>query len=62
MATALTGCTATIGPYVSDIQELPDGRLLVVRCTTELTQSGQYVSVDNGKCTRKTIGRPQESK
>jgi hypothetical protein len=59
---ALTGCSATIGPYVADIQELPDGRWLVISCTTEVSQTGNMTSFENGNCTKKAIGRPRESK
>jgi hypothetical protein len=48
MSAVLTGCSATIGPYVADIQEMPDGRLLVIRCTTEVSQTGQMTTYENG--------------
>jgi hypothetical protein len=53
----LGGCTGTVGPYVADIREMPDGRLEVIRCTTTVTYAGQIVSYDNGECTKKIVGR-----
>ena len=57
----LTGCTATVGPYVADIQELPDGRLLIVRCTTTVSQTGQLTTYENGNCAQKVVGQPRSS-
>lgn len=57
----IVGCSATIGPYVADIQELPDGRLVVFRCTTEVSQTGQLTSYESGNCTKKIIGQPRSS-
>ncbi len=60
-ALILTGCSATIGPYVADIQELPDGRFRIIRCTTEVSQTGQVTSYENGNCNSKVIGHPRSS-
>src|SRR3569833_1380995 len=59
LLSSAAACTGTVGPYVADIVELPDGRLSVVRCSTEVTHTGQVVTYDNERgCTVKTIGRP----
>jgi hypothetical protein len=51
-----TGCTtATIGPYVTDIQQEDDGRLRIVSCTTEVRKSGTAISIETGDCTTKTL-------
>ena len=55
----LTGCSATVGPYVTDIQALPDGRWKVISCTTEISQTGQILSSDLGECSSKIIGQPR---
>jgi hypothetical protein len=55
----LSGCTATVGPYVTDIQALPDGRWKIISCTTEVSQTGNFLSADVGECTSKVIGQPR---
>ena len=55
----LGGCSATVGPYVTDIQALPDGRWKIISCTTEVSQTGQILSADVGECTSKVIGQPR---
>jgi len=55
----LSGCSATVGPYVTDIQALPDGRWKIISCTTEVSQTGQIISADVGECTSKVIGQPR---
>ncbi len=57
----LTGCGATVGPYVTDIQEEPDGRFKVTSCTTEVSGSGNNtIRAELGECTTKIIGQPRE--
>ena len=53
------GCSGTVGPYVADIRELPDGRLEVVPCTSTITRTpGFGDSYETGDCTKKVVGRP----
>ena len=55
------GCEATVGPYVADITQLPNGDLVVVRCTTTVTRVGNLDSYSTGDCKEKVLRRYPEA-
>lgn len=56
---AASGCEATIGPYVTDVQQNANGDLVVYRCTTHVSRSGNIDHYETKDCTQKVLPYPR---
>jgi len=53
-ALALTACTSTAGPFITNISSAGPGRIRVEKCTVEFSSLGYY-RIETGECSNEVV-------